>query len=250
MNRINGKCVTEHQIASYEVDRTAKTKLSTVFQLFQDMASEDAASAAFGFDAMAEKRLVWVISKIYIVIDRMPAWREKTRMSTWPNGAEKLYGYRDFTMENEQGDVIIRGTSSWLILDREKRRPVIVPDHIPDTYDIVDEHTLSRKANKLTPPKDGEIAQTYSVQYEDIDMNQHVSNTRYVDWCINALDYEYLMHHTPTSIEINYTGELYMGDTVEIHKQRLEDNRFLFAGYAKEKPTPSFIAEIAFAAAE
>jgi medium-chain acyl-[acyl-carrier-protein] hydrolase len=51
---------------------------------------------------------------------------------------------------------------------------------------------------------------------EDIDVNMHVNNTRYITWVMNTYRPEYIISHVPATIEVNYISEGHINETVNI----------------------------------
>ena len=54
------------------------------------------------------------------------------------------------------------------------------------------------------------------VKLDDIDVNHHVNNARYVHWAVNCYDPEFISLHTPDTIEVNYLLEGHQGEMINI----------------------------------
>ena len=61
-----------------------------------------------------------------------------------------------------------------------------------------------------TPFKTCEI----KVDYDDIDVNKHVNNVRYLDWALKTLDYDFRKTHKVNTIDIYYKKEISFGGRV------------------------------------
>ena len=105
-------------VKSYETDMNAMLKPCSFMYHLQEMANMHAASLGFGYDDLIEKGILWVLSRIHVKFNRMPAWREEVTMETWHKGSEKLFGLRDYKMEDLAGNRLAEVTSSWLIIRR------------------------------------------------------------------------------------------------------------------------------------
>ena len=71
-------------------------------------------------------------------------------------------------------------------------------------------------------------------QFTDFDVNRHVNNTKYLDWCLNALGVEVMENWCVTSFCVNYDAEIRQGAQVRT-QLCWEDGRFTYCGFAGEK---------------
>ena len=76
--------------------------------------------------------------------------------------------------------------------------------------------------------------QLLTPQFADCDLNQHVNNTRYLDWCQNALGLDVLRKQLILSFDVNYDAEILPGSEVQT-ELTVSDDRFAFAGSIGEK---------------
>ena len=64
-------------------------------------------------DYLEKKGQVWVLSSWQFIVKRYPALFEKIRISTWPYAFKRFLGNRNFTMEDENGELIAYANSLW-----------------------------------------------------------------------------------------------------------------------------------------
>jgi len=110
-------------VRSYEVDATGYFSMQAICNHLQDIAWEHAGRLGFGYEQLANRNLFWVLSRLKIEINKYPLWNDKVILKTWPRGSEKLFAYRDYTIEDKNGQLLIAATSAWLILDKVNHRP-------------------------------------------------------------------------------------------------------------------------------
>lgn len=202
-------------VASYEVGADGALSLFALFNRFQDLAGLHAAHLGVGYDSLQAQSLAWHLSRIRIEIDALPHWSGTVHLATWPKGVERLFALRDFTLADERGDVMLRATSAWLLVDILRKRPARIdrlevdlafddaPDAIaarPEKLDAVD---------GLTPVFE------HVVRPSDIDVNRHVNNAQYVKWISDCLD------DAPSrisSLAIDYLEECRLGDAIILRR--------------------------------
>jgi acyl-ACP thioesterase len=202
------------------VDRSDRLTLAATFDFFQEAAINHAEALGVGRDAMIKTGQIWVLSRLSVVWDRRPKWREALTVRSWPRGWEKLFALRDYDIR-DAGDVpVVRGRGCWIILDLEKRRP-LRPQAIMETLPLNDGlDALTGVPGAIAPcPESGEQLKKAGERravYSDVDYNGHVNNTRYIQWIQDIMDPAILEQCERARLDINYLGEVKLGETVEL----------------------------------
>ena len=62
----------------------------------------------------------------------------------------------------------------------------------------------------------------------DIDLNKHVTSSRYVDWMMDSFSAEFHEANYPKKIALNYMKEVKLGEKIELIRQNPENKLFLF----------------------
>ena len=84
-------------------------------------------------------------------------------------------------------------------------------------------------------PLDGEVKSSVIVpQFTDLDSNGHVNNTKYLDWCLNALGMEIMREKCVTGFEANYDAELRLGDELRT-ELTMQGDSFAFCGLSGDR---------------
>ncbi len=204
-----------YKITSYQVDFQEKIKPTHLMQLFQEAAGNHAQHLGAGYSSLAEEKLFWALSRIRVEIENLPKWGDEIRVETWPNSVVGPFFRRDFIFYNQNNEVICKGVSGWLLLSAENMRPQRA-DRL--TFDL----PLSggKFALEAFPERLNGIAETpvfsKKILYNEIDVNNHVNNTRYLDWVMDCFDYEFYLTHHLKSFTLEFLGEMHWGDEVEL----------------------------------
>ncbi len=210
----------------YEMGPDGGLNLHSLFDYFQDIASDHAVKLGYGREELMKHNNFWVLSRIYAEISTLPKWGETIIIRTWPRGTERLFALRDFEARYPDGRSVARATSSWLIIDRDSRR-IQRPDNNLSKYDpdSPGEKALSRNAIKLEPADpNGHRTQQFSVRISDLDINLHTNNARYLKWVTDSYDLDFVLRNVPLSAEINYLAESRYNDSIAIVKSEEKEN--------------------------
>lgn len=216
----------EFAIHSYETNRFGNASLSSIFNFLIEIAWEHAQKLDWGFDALKSNNYFWVLSRIYIQIEKYPKWQDKIIVETWPTGTESIYAFREYSIKNEAGEVIISASSAWLILDLESKR-IIRPDSLTDNFQKFAQTIICRHPLKIKATNRAENLDFTPVVFTDLDINQHFNSVKYVERAINNYGIEFLNDHEVKEIEINYLKEGMPDDSLAVSQTKINENEDL-----------------------
>ena len=218
--------IDHYTVASYHTDFARQLSPVALFCFLQESAWRHANSNEFGWHHLAEKQQFWVLSKVHAVIHNMPKWTDNLRLETWGKQPELLTAFRDFEIFDKDNIPVISVASSWHILDMNTHRPVMTKEFIDKFPVIANRHAMEQKPEKIIlPQKEAEQGNVFAVKPSDIDMNQHVNNTRYVQWAMDEIPFDFQQAHKLAEIEVNFVKEGRIEDCCYIKTYR-EDMTF------------------------
>jgi acyl-ACP thioesterase len=225
-----------------------RLKPAAFMDLAQEAANLHATRLGFGYDEMIESKSAWVLSRMRVVFEDTPKWREEVSLMTWHKGLDRLFFLRDFLMTDKEGNPKIKATTSWLVINLQTRRLVRDPKLL-DEGTICSDNVLENPADKVVMPKDAEpqLIVEHVVGYSDLDMNGHANNARYMQWAMDAVNYEISSVKPVKEFTINFNHEVKPQETVSIYKSivEAEDGRHVYVE-GKVGEQSSFIVEIIF----
>ena len=233
-------------IPCYFTDASWCLKPTSFMDMAQEAANQHATVLGFGYDDLISSRTAWILSRMHVEFVDIPKWREKISLTTWHKGLDRLFFLRDFVMTDENGNVRVKATTSWLVLNLETRRLVRDPK-LMDEGTTCTENVLESPADKVQMPKgvEPEFVMEHLVSYSDIDMNAHTNNAMYMQWAMDAVDYQLASTRPVKSMTINFNHETKHGDNVALYRYILEDETGMHV-YIEGKvgDTSAFIADI------
>lgn len=200
----------EIKIRGHYTDLQGRLIVKSLCDLFNDVANMQTISLGFDVPTLNAQGLTWMLHKLHIIVNRMPEQGETVTLETWPSGIDRLFALRDFSMLSGEGDVLIRATSEWMVIDVNRRRPVRLPacvtENAASCVDVVREIAFELDTKKM--PEEYENARRFTATYDNIDFNKHVTQATYVRWVTNSLSYEFLSEHELREMEIIYEHEV------------------------------------------
>ncbi|MDR2977766.1 MAG: acyl-[acyl-carrier-protein] thioesterase [Streptococcaceae bacterium] len=203
----------EFQVPYYQSDARREMALPAILSVALQMSGEQSDLLERSDVWLYEHfHYVWIVTEYEISIQRLPRFAEKIRIETEAQNYNKFFCYRDFRFFDEKGDLILTIHSAWVLMDPDTRKAARVEDEIVAPYDSEKISRLERghKFTKLENPE----KRVYHVRYSDIDMNQHVNNSKYYDWAVDPLGFDFLTQHQPRKIFIKYNHEVRPGEEI------------------------------------
>lgn len=225
--------INKFQIGLSDIDFTKRLKLSSLFSYFQDIASSHADEIGYGVDALEKNYgVTWVLLRIKVEIIRNPEWHEEIMIETWPQEPKKLEFERDFLVWDRDGNLIIRATSIWVLLDiktREIRKSEIVKAKLPS---VKVERAIDCKLGRIKPFDQSIFSYKKVIGYSDVDINGHLNNTKYIDFIMDCFSLEGHRQYMVKTIEVNYINEALPGETILLNKDisSLDSNQIYIEG--------------------
>lgn len=202
-----------YDIRSHEVDNHGKLRPVILLKYLQNAASEHAMQLGISVRSLKESGLTWVMSRMHILMNQYPHRGDLLVVKTWPALREGLFSIRDYELLDGGGEVVGTATSSWAVLDLKSRRPVRIVDRLPD-YPLRPLRALEDGFASLPILKNPETRVCLPVLRADLDLNQHVNNTVYAGWGLEAAPCRVADSCQPMEIEIGFRAEAHYGDSI------------------------------------
>ena len=206
------KDIYKYNIRYDEVDMDDTLKPVALMNFLQDVASLNANEKDFGSDFVFSHGLAWFVLKYRVEIYDYDKNIKELVVKTCSRGAAKLFAYRDFDVF--QGEKLIaRATSQWGLVDFNSKKmlsPLETFKNIPQ-YEKREDDLKFDKIPDVTNPA---TTREFVVGYDDLDVNKHVNNVRYLHWALETLDYDFRKTHEINTIDIYYKKEISFGGCV------------------------------------
>lgn len=235
-------------IQCFEADASWRLKPASFMNLAQEAAGNHAVYLGFGYDDLIVSNTAWILSRVHVEFVDTPKWREDITLTTWHKGLNRLFFLRDFVLTDKEGRERVKATTSWLVLDLTTRRLVRDPK-LMEEGTVCTENAIETPADKVQMPKDVESVHVmdHTVAYSDVDMNGHANNAMYMQWAMDAVDYDIASTRAVKEFTINFNHEIKPGNTVSLFKTKVEDggNLHVFVE-GKVEDQSAFTVEILF----
>ena len=220
----------EFRIASYQTDLTARMKPSAILEIMQEMAGAHAEMLNVGRSRLDPMNLAWVLTRVEVRMERYPRSGEMIQVETFPMPNRRVFFPRYFIFRDSEGKQIGCAGSMWVVLDittRKMANAAEIVASMPDNSDLNAPMGMPATVEEIAAASQESLRIPV---YTDLDVNGHVNNTRYLDWCCNALGIDVMRTHEMRRFAVNYNQEILPGQEVRT-VLRYEGNTFSFSGF-------------------
>ncbi len=213
----------KYRVRSAECDRFNQLRLRSLFNLFQDIADLNAEELGVGYNFCLQNNMTWMGAGYHVKINRLPQRDENLILSSWPSGVGSLSAIRDFELKNDMGETLLVASSSWILIDLIRKRPLPVQKHVGHLK-AIEERALQTNFEKIILPETFEYEANEVIREDDIDINQHVNNAVYPSWLLDALPEDFLAHHQLKELKIQFKQGAEKQSVVKILSHIFENN--------------------------
>ncbi len=205
-----------------DVDYRLKATISTIMNIFCDIGTRQSNSLGVGLSELIRDNMAWVFYAYDIKVNEYPKYEDRVTVSTEAAGFKKFYAYRNYTIEDESGKVLVEATALFFLIDLTKRRPIRIPKDQYEAYGLNEDLEKLIEMDKITKFEEEFIESDFKVRYSDIDSNRHVNNVKYLEWAIETVPLDIVKDFRLNRVKIVFEKEITYGYTVKSKTKILE----------------------------
>lgn len=170
----------QYTITDNATDRHGLLKPSMLLFFAQDAATSYCKEIGLDWHTMAAKGMFWAVTRTKAQVIRLPRGGETVTVETWPMKTTRVAYPRAMAMYDENGELLLRTVSLWVLMDMEKRTMILPGKGGVDVSG--EDRGTELKAPAGIAPCVAEHTARRTVAYTDLDVNGHLNNARYMDW--------------------------------------------------------------------
>lgn len=196
--------------------------LSLLVERVIETATEHANMLHIGFLDLVEYHIGWVLSRLSVEIDRWPVTNSGYALRTWITDLERFWSTRSHELLDVDGNVIGRIRTVWAAIDTEKRTAADLSVLNPEAFVCPDGKCPLPPMRRLTPVKGADRSFDYEFRFSDIDINRHVTSTRYVELVCDTKPLEWYDEHSIFAFDIAFQHECLFGQKIAVNSKETE----------------------------
>ncbi len=163
-----------------EVGADGTLRPDALINYLQDVSGMQSDAANVGTARLNAHDLAWILVTWDIYITRLPGEAEEVTVSTKPYRFRGCFGYRNFIIEDAQGEVIVQVNSLWAMIKKSEIAPIKVPEFVASAYEVEEPLPLPDKKRRIELPEDLRPGEPVAVTKGGLDSNRHLNNANYI----------------------------------------------------------------------
>ncbi len=216
--------------------------VSALGRHLNDIMEANAESLGAGTDYHLSRRLAWVLTEYQLLIDRLPRVDEEVQFGTEPYAFKRMFGYRRYRIETLDGSVLLEGKGKFVLMDIDRKRPVRPSEELLAKFEGARIGETLDFPKWESPQSAEPLRSQLTITREDIDVNGHVNNARYIHHASELLERTAGdSREGLRQLNVRYRKELLEGDQVELQLHRGNDSCSVLFFREQEK-----VADIVF----
>lgn len=205
-----------------ESDYLFEYKIANLLSLLADLATLNASQIGMWKEEL-KGQYGWILSRQTIKLKRPICMEEEIKITTRAKGGSRVQFGRTYDIESQ--DEKIGGIYSvWTLIDLKKRRIVKPQQAGLDIPEIEEYHSFIEKYEPVL-----KNIKTYKVDerqllYNDVDVNQHMNNAKYIEWALDLMPYEQHQDYYIEQLSMHYKKEIAPLTNVELFYGKENDD--------------------------
>lgn len=201
-------------VTSNDVDCFGRLKPSSILNMMQEAAGRQCVALQVSSEALAERNLFWAVTRQHIQIERLPTFGQPVTIETWPGETSRVAYPRSTIGYDEEGNVLFRAISLWVLMDISTRK-MVLPGKSGLDFSGTNRGIELAVPASLAPVK-LEGRRQRQVVFTELDRNGHMNNTRYLDWAMDLLPSGFHRDHPMSDFTVTYLSEAREGELVDL----------------------------------
>ncbi len=234
-----------YEIKPFQADFKKHLKINALFNIFEELADTHSGMLGHGQDKAVSLGHTWLIHKVKLRFQDFPRLGHQIKVCTAPQGIAGLTTIRNFQVWNHHKNIIAEATSSWILVHQESKRPQRIHKVIDNIPQVELLHSIL-DFSKLSMPPTASTTQQRVISYSDLDSNNHVNNSRYIEWITDSFPVDFLAQHRIKEFQIEYQAEGKKDEIIEIRTYRKAVCEYIIEIYNLETRKTLCTAHILF----
>ena len=209
----------DSRIRYSESDSSARLSLRALLDYFQDCSTFHSEDLGLGIDYLKEKHMIWLMSYWQIDVLQYPDVCQKVTIGTFPYDFKGCFGFRNFCMTDENGQMLAKANSMWTLMNIQSMTPERPTEEMIASYVTEPKLEMEYLPRKIKLTGEQEVLAPVTVMRHHLDSNGHVNNGQYVAIACDFLPQDFAIRRMRAS----YHKSAVLADAMYPHVYHMED---------------------------
>lgn len=218
---------SHYNLTPVEADAHSRMSVELIVERMIEIATRHANALEVGYDELRRAGIGWVLSRMSIEIDALPAINDDYALNTWIESYNRHFCDRAFNMVDAGGTVMARAITTFVAIDMRNRTMADLSAFEREALPVAD-RPAGISAGARIPALPAEAQQEdITFSYSDIDFNRHVGTARYVARLLDHWPLAFHDRHAVRRLDMAFHHELLPGDAATLRTLEQPDGSCL-----------------------
>lgn len=219
------KWTENYTVNAHDMDMNEVLSLTGVLRYMQDAANCQMEGEGPSYAKLLSQGRAFVVSRVALSIYGKVHSHDRIQVQSWACESSGVSFNRCYSVIRN-GEIVAEATSVWALLDINTKKLVRVSDFRSD-YSMDEMLELDAPSHfRLPSDVPMNLVGERTVEYQDVDMNRHMNNTRYGDILCGYIPSMEGMR--VIKLVINYCSEAPIGETLKVYMGRGDTGTYYF----------------------
>lgn len=214
-------------VSEKDCNRQGFIKLSALLHEAQEISGRHCEQLGYDWNTMASREYFWAVLRHKIYIHSLPRAGQTVTLETWPMPTTRSAYPRAVRALDEKDNVLFDVVSLWVIMNT-KTRAMVLPGKSGVEVEGFLRGDEPAGPGSLAPGKH-ENSRLWQVSQEDLDINGHVNNAKYLDH-VEELTGDV----KPKEVTVCYLAEVLPRQEIFLQWAKAEDGSLTVDGYRRK----------------
>ncbi len=219
------KWTGNYKVNNHDTDLNNIVSLTGILRYMQDAANCQMKDEGPSYDELFSKGLAFVLSRIKVSVYHPIYAHDEIEVSTWACESSGVSFNRCYSIK-KNGEIMAEAYSIWALVDTNAHKLIRVSDFEGDYGQDAPVELDMAKRFRLPADINLTLVGERCVEYQDVDMNLHINNTRYGDILCGYIPE--MKGNRVIQFEINYISEAPLGETVKVYMAKGDEGTYFF----------------------
>jgi len=206
-----------------EITPNGLFSICSVAEYLQESAFRNSTLLNLGMEALQGTDLAWVLARLSIHVRHYPRKGDAVALQTWYAGQQGRFGNRFYRLRDENNMVIATALSTFALFNLKERKIAKWPEFVLTRMPEEGERPIDFERRTVEKPLLGIPHPPFKPRLGDIDLYNHVNNTKLIEWALSASAQNVRHPFQPRALDIVFRNECRLEDNVQALVQQLSD---------------------------
>lgn len=199
-----------------DCDMFGKLKMSSVLKFMTITSYKQSEQIGIDDAYLKKNEINWIIHELRCEVQELPLYQDTLTVSVYSTAYNKFFMYRQVDLYSEKKGYLGKLVLSLSLMAITSRKIQTIQEEVGEAFGAPKIKKIERFPKIKFSNSEIYSSIKKSVCFSHLDMNQHVSNSVYLDWLLDSQSEKFLASHRLTSFSIRFENECFIGEKLTI----------------------------------